>query len=152
MQNKAIMGCRCTADGCVCANVQTVTLVFKCHCCFKTPKREDPSMCFAKCFFQRLYEAFFFCTNLMRSPSFLLGWESQLLETGFLAIFLCPLWTLSQVAKDTPPSFIVIWAYRWLIFRIMLGAVSASWQELFYWRHENDVRRGERDGYILFTK
>ncbi|KAK9393308.1 lipase maturation factor 1 [Crotalus adamanteus] len=50
------------------------------------------------------------------------GWESQLLETGFLAIFLCPLWTLSRLAKDTPPSFIVIWAYRWLIFRIMLGA------------------------------
>uniref|UniRef100_A0ABM5F0R9 Lipase maturation factor n=2 Tax=Pogona vitticeps TaxID=103695 RepID=A0ABM5F0R9_9SAUR len=50
------------------------------------------------------------------------GWESQLLETGFLAIFLCPLWTLSQLPKRTPPSRIVIWGYRWLIFRIMLGA------------------------------
>ncbi|XP_053131899.1 lipase maturation factor 1 isoform X2 [Hemicordylus capensis] len=50
------------------------------------------------------------------------GWESQLLETGFLGIFLCPLWTLSQVPKHSPPSRIVIWAYRWLIFRIMLGA------------------------------
>ncbi|XP_060548985.1 lipase maturation factor 1-like isoform X2 [Pantherophis guttatus] len=59
---------------------------------------------------------------LLRATAFIYCWESQLLETGFLAIFLCPLWTLSRVAKDTPPSFIVIWAYRWLIFRIMLGA------------------------------
>ncbi|XP_028561928.2 lipase maturation factor 1 isoform X2 [Podarcis muralis] len=50
------------------------------------------------------------------------GWESQLLETGFLGIFLCPLWTLSQLPRRTPPSRIVIWGYRWLIFRIMLGA------------------------------
>ncbi|XP_032087092.1 lipase maturation factor 1 isoform X2 [Thamnophis elegans] len=59
---------------------------------------------------------------LLRATAFIYCWESQLLETGFLAIFLCPLWTFSRVAKDTPPSFIVIWAYRWLIFRIMLGA------------------------------
>eukprot|EP00075_Anas_platyrhynchos_P035279 XP_027324532.1 lipase maturation factor 1 isoform X1 [Anas platyrhynchos] len=50
------------------------------------------------------------------------GWESQLLETGFLAIFLCPLWTLSRLPPSTPPSGIVIWGFRWLIFRIMLGA------------------------------
>ncbi|XP_068100258.1 lipase maturation factor 1 [Hyperolius riggenbachi] len=50
------------------------------------------------------------------------GWESQLLEAGFLGIFLCPVWTLSQVPKHTPSSGIVIWAYRWFIFRIMLGA------------------------------
>ncbi|XP_067162429.1 lipase maturation factor 1 isoform X3 [Apteryx mantelli] len=50
------------------------------------------------------------------------GWESQLLETGFLGIFLCPLWTLSRLPSHTPPSTIVIWGFRWLIFRIMLGA------------------------------
>ncbi|XP_005993173.1 lipase maturation factor 1 [Latimeria chalumnae] len=50
------------------------------------------------------------------------GWESQLLETGFLGIFLCPLWTLRAVPHYTPPSSIIIWALRWLIFRIMLGA------------------------------
>ncbi|KAK1164750.1 lipase maturation factor 1 isoform X1 [Acipenser oxyrinchus oxyrinchus] len=50
------------------------------------------------------------------------GWESQLLETGFLGIFLCPLWSLRTVPRNTPPSRIVIWAFRWLIFRIMLGA------------------------------
>ncbi|XP_029433325.1 lipase maturation factor 1-like isoform X2 [Rhinatrema bivittatum] len=50
------------------------------------------------------------------------GWESQLLETGFLGIFLCPIWTISKLPEQTPPSRIVIWAFRWLIFRIMLGA------------------------------
>ncbi|XP_044034834.1 lipase maturation factor 1 isoform X2 [Siniperca chuatsi] len=50
------------------------------------------------------------------------GWESQLLETGFLAIFLCPMWTLSQVPSHCPPSLICIWTFRWLIVRIMLGA------------------------------
>ncbi|XP_021107108.1 lipase maturation factor 1 isoform X2 [Heterocephalus glaber] len=50
------------------------------------------------------------------------GWESQLLETGFLGIFLCPLWTLSRLPKYTPTSQVVLWGFRWLIFRIMLGA------------------------------
>ncbi|XP_078686575.1 lipase maturation factor 1-like isoform X1 [Branchiostoma floridae x Branchiostoma belcheri] len=50
------------------------------------------------------------------------GWESQLLETGFLAIFFCPLLTLHPLPRRTPPSLVVIWGYRWLIFRIMLGA------------------------------
>uniref|UniRef100_A0A667XT77 Lipase maturation factor n=1 Tax=Myripristis murdjan TaxID=586833 RepID=A0A667XT77_9TELE len=50
------------------------------------------------------------------------GWESQLLETGFLGIFLCPVWSLSQVPRRCPPSLISIWTFRWLIVRIMLGA------------------------------
>lgn len=54
------------------------------------------------------------------------GWESQLLETGFLGIFLCPLWTLSALPKGTPTSRVVVWGFRWLIFRIMLGAVSTT--------------------------
>ncbi|XP_041941369.1 lipase maturation factor 1 [Alosa sapidissima] len=50
------------------------------------------------------------------------GWESQLLETGFLGIFLCPLWSLEQLPRRCPPSLISIWTFRWLIVRIMLGA------------------------------
>ncbi|XP_062860070.1 lipase maturation factor 1 [Trichomycterus rosablanca] len=50
------------------------------------------------------------------------GWESQLLETGFLGIFLCPLWSLSLMPRQCPPSLISIWTFRWLIVRIMLGA------------------------------
>ena len=49
------------------------------------------------------------------------GWEVQLLETGFLAIFLCPLLDGRPFPRRAPP-LIVLWLFRWLIFRIMLGA------------------------------
>jgi len=49
------------------------------------------------------------------------GWEFQLLETGFLAIFLCPLLDPRPLPGREPPAA-VIWMFRWLIFRIMLGA------------------------------
>jgi hypothetical protein len=49
------------------------------------------------------------------------GWESQLLETGFLSIFLCPLLDARPFPPRPPPA-VVIWLFRWLSFRIMLGA------------------------------
>src|SRR5882724_1603181 len=49
------------------------------------------------------------------------GWEIQLLETGFLSIFLCPLLDGRPFPKSRPP-ILVIWLFRWLGFRIMLGA------------------------------
>jgi hypothetical protein len=49
------------------------------------------------------------------------GWENQLLETGFLAVFLCPLGNpLPFPQRAAPPA--VFWLFRWLTFRIMLGA------------------------------
>ncbi|HJQ20217.1 MAG TPA: lipase maturation factor family protein [Gemmatimonadaceae bacterium] len=42
------------------------------------------------------------------------GWESLLLECGFLAIFLG--------ARHTTPPAVVIWMYRWVLFRLMFGA------------------------------
>ncbi|RUS86308.1 hypothetical protein EGW08_005952 [Elysia chlorotica] len=53
---------------------------------------------------------------------FSFGWENQVLETGFLTIFLCPMFSLSELPKATPTCKINIFAYRWLIFRIMIGA------------------------------
>lgn len=49
------------------------------------------------------------------------GWEIQLLETGFLAVFLCPLWDARPFPATAPP-IVVIFLFRWLAFRIMLGA------------------------------
>ena len=49
------------------------------------------------------------------------GWEIQILETGFLAIFLCPLIDMRPFPKRETP-FQVIVLFRWLVFRIMLGA------------------------------
>jgi hypothetical protein len=42
------------------------------------------------------------------------GWETLLLESGFLAIFLG--------GSATTPSMWLIWMYRWLLFRVMFGA------------------------------
>jgi hypothetical protein len=42
------------------------------------------------------------------------GWESLLLETGFLAVFLGP--------TDATPTWVTIWLVRWLLFRVMFGA------------------------------
>ncbi|MGY2131934.1 lipase maturation factor family protein [Hymenobacter sp. HD11105] len=49
------------------------------------------------------------------------GWEIQLTETGFLAIFLCPLLDLRPFPRYAPPTPIIV-LFRWLAFRIMLGA------------------------------
>ncbi|XP_032316499.1 lipase maturation factor 1 isoform X3 [Camelus ferus] len=65
------------------------------------------------------------------------GWESQLLETGFLGIFLCPLWTLSPLPRGTPTSRIVLWGFRWLIFRIMLGATQPVPNPMAYFLHRS---------------
>jgi hypothetical protein len=42
------------------------------------------------------------------------GWETLLLEAGFLAVFLGP-------ARTTPPA-LVLWLFRWLLFRVEFGA------------------------------
>jgi lipase maturation factor len=42
------------------------------------------------------------------------GWESLLLETGFLAIFLG--------ARNVATPVIVVWLLRWVLFRLMFGA------------------------------
>jgi hypothetical protein len=63
------------------------------------------------------------------------GWEIQLLETGFLAIFLCPLLDGRPFPKRESPR-VVLWLFRWLIFRIMLGSAliklrgDACWSDL----------------------
>lgn len=49
------------------------------------------------------------------------GWEIQLLETGALATFLCPLLDGRPFPRRRPPV-LIIWLFRWLAFRIMLGA------------------------------
>jgi hypothetical protein len=63
------------------------------------------------------------------------GWEIQMIETGFLVIFLCPLLD-ARPFPLRPPPLQVIFLFRWLIMRIMLGAAliklrgDASWRDL----------------------
>lgn len=64
------------------------------------------------------------------------GWESLLLEAGFFAIFLGP-------ARLAPP-LVVIWVFRWLLFRVEFGAglikvrSDPCWRDLtcLYYHHE----------------
>src|SRR5947209_1843440 len=53
------------------------------------------------------------------------GWEVQLLETGFLAIFLCLLIDPRPCPKR-PPRTIIYWLFRALIFRILLVSCLIS--------------------------
>ena len=56
------------------------------------------------------------------------GWESMLLETGFLAVFLG--------AGPAGPPVVVLWLFKWLLFRNMFGAGlikirgDESWRDL----------------------
>lgn len=62
------------------------------------------------------------------------GWEIQLTETGFLAIFLCPLLEIRPFPRHAAP-FPIIVLFRWLIFRIMLGAGLIKFRGDEIWRN-----------------
>jgi hypothetical protein len=61
------------------------------------------------------------------------GWETQLLETGFLCVFLCPARTVRPLPPTATPK-IVIWLLRWLVFRVMLGAALIKLRNDPCWR------------------
>jgi hypothetical protein len=64
------------------------------------------------------------------------GWESLLLEAGFLAIFLGP--------SSSAPPLLVLFLFRWLVFRLEFGAGlikmrgDSCWRNLtcLYYHHE----------------
>jgi hypothetical protein len=49
-------------------------------------------------------------------------WDSLLLETGFLAIFLAPARERSRPGTDPPAPRSVRWMLRWLLFRLMFSS------------------------------
>lgn len=70
------------------------------------------------------------------------GWESLLLEAGFLAIFLGN--------DDIAPPVLVLWLTRWLLFRVEFGAGliklrgDRCWRDLtcLYYHHETQPMPG----------
>ena len=52
---------------------------------------------------------------------FSFGWETQLLETGFIGIFFAPLWSLRALPVGAPTPAVALWGCRWLIFRIYIA-------------------------------
>jgi predicted DCC family thiol-disulfide oxidoreductase YuxK len=64
-------------------------------------------------------------------------WDNLLLEAGFLAIFLAPLQFLPRISREAPPSRIVLWLLRMLLFKLMfssgcvkLASGDPSWRHL----------------------
>ncbi|MQY12518.1 hypothetical protein SRB5_26530 [Streptomyces sp. RB5] len=70
------------------------------------------------------------------------GWESLLLETGFLAVFLGN--------DEVAPPVLVLWLLRWLLFRVEFGAGlikmrgDSCWRDLtcLYYHHETQPMPG----------
>jgi hypothetical protein len=64
------------------------------------------------------------------------GWETLLLEAGFLAIFVCPLTHVLPRADRSPMPRVQVILLRWLLFRVMFGAGliklrgDACWRDL----------------------
>jgi hypothetical protein len=54
-------------------------------------------------------------------PWYGFGWEPQLAELGFHALFMVPLLSLKQF-PTMPVPMPVLWAIKWFLFRIMMGA------------------------------
>lgn len=49
-------------------------------------------------------------------------WEPILAEMGFHALFMVPLLSLNPVPSHLPVPLVVVWAMRWFLFRIIMGA------------------------------
>ena len=49
-------------------------------------------------------------------------WDTLLLETGFLSIFFAPLRLLPGLSREAPPSRIVLWLLRLLLFKLMFSS------------------------------
>ncbi|HXB57963.1 MAG TPA: lipase maturation factor family protein [Candidatus Acidoferrales bacterium] len=49
-------------------------------------------------------------------------WDNLLLEAGFLSIFFAPLRLLPDLSKESPPSRIVLWLLRLLLFKLMFSS------------------------------
>jgi lipase maturation factor 1 len=49
-------------------------------------------------------------------------WDNLLLEAGFLAIFFAPLQWLPNLEREVPPSRLVLWLLRLLLFKLMFSS------------------------------
>ena len=62
-------------------------------------------------------------------------WDVLLLEAGFLAIFFCPFRVFCNRNNEPPPSVLVLFLLRWLLFRLMFlsGVVKLASGDPAWW-------------------
>jgi hypothetical protein len=75
----------------------------------------------------------------------LFQWDSLLLETGFLAIFLAPLGWRGRASDE--PRLIAVWLLRWLLFRLLfssgvvkLASGDPTWRSLTALRYHYETQ------------
>jgi len=81
--------------------------------------------------------ALFFSLSTVGDVFLWFQWDTLLLETGLLAIFLGPFRLWSRPSREPSPSFLAIWLIRWLLFRLMflsgvvkLASGDTTWRDL----------------------
>lgn len=59
-------------------------------------------------------------------------WDTLLLETGVVTLFLAPIVLRSRFLADRHPPLLAIWLVWWLLFRLMFesGAVKLTWNDV----------------------
>jgi lipase maturation factor 1 len=74
-------------------------------------------------------------------------WDSLLLETGFLAVFLAPVQVLPRPSWERPPSRTVLWLLRLLLFKLMflsgvvkLASGDGTWRNLTALTHHYETQ------------
>lgn len=91
-------------------------------------------------------------------PWYAYGWEPQLAELGFHALFLVPLRSMNPFGAPPVPG-IVAWTIRWYLFRIMLGAGlikmkgGKQWKDLsaMYYHYETQPVPNPLSKYFHFA-
>jgi predicted DCC family thiol-disulfide oxidoreductase YuxK/uncharacterized membrane protein YphA (DoxX/SURF4 family) len=85
--------------------------------------------------------AVYLSLSAVANPFLYYQWDTLLLETGFLAIFLAPLQWRERPSRQPGPSRLALWLLRWLLFRLMF---ESGWVKLAggdeSWRHLTALR------------
>ena len=66
--------------------------------------------------------AFYLSLSVVAQDFLSFQWDALLLEAGLLSIFLAPLRIRPQPSDEPPPSKVILWLLRWLLFRLVFSS------------------------------
>jgi len=70
--------------------------------------------------------ALYLSVAVLGQEFFWFQWDSLLIETAFLGIFLAPWKRWSMPWSDPPPARISLWLVRWLVFRLSVSSAAVK--------------------------